>query len=78
MLNNFTPTFGETLMSITTTTVVIVATGAEFNIPGDRTPQEIVSSYGADIPGLANMDSETTVNGNVKTLTFRPRVGNKG
>lgn len=65
-------------MTITNTIIEVVSTGNEFNIPGDFTPEQLVATYGASIPGLASMQSEVQVNGTTKRVIFRPRTGTKG
>lgn len=65
-------------MAVGTTVVEIASTGQEYSIPGDRTPEQIVAAYTANIPGLGNMQSEVTVEGDTKRIVFRPRTGTKG
>jgi hypothetical protein len=62
------------------TKVVIVSTGASYTLPGtDWTAASVVSNFSETIPGIGAMDSEvaTDSDGN-KTITFRPKTGNKG
>jgi len=66
------------MATITTTVLEVVSTGQEFSIPGDYTPEQLVTTYGANVPGLASMQSEVSVSGSTKRVTFRPRTGNKG
>lgn len=65
-------------MAITSTKIVIVNTGREYNIPGDKTADEIIRDYAASIDNIGNMDNAVTVEGEVKTITFSPRTGTKG
>jgi hypothetical protein len=65
-------------MAVTTTIFEVVSSGQEFQIPGDWTPEQIVSTYSSNIPGLGNMTPEVTVEGDVKRIVFRPRTGTKG
>lgn len=69
-------------MAIVSTEIVIVPTDTAYSLPGDWEPSAIVSSYSANIPGLASMQStvttETRANGTVKIVTFTQRTGTKG
>lgn len=65
-------------MEITQTYVEIVGTGQEFNIPGDLTAAQFVSSYANVVAGLASMNPTTTVEGSTRRITFTQRTGNKG
>ena len=64
--------------SVTTTNIVIVSTDSEYNIPGDWTAEQIASNYASAIPGIGNMQAEVSVDGDVKTVTFKPKTGGKG
>lgn len=66
------------MATVTQTVFEVVSTGQEFTIPGDWTPETIVSTYSANIAGLNNMTPEVTVEGNTKHIVFRPRTGTKG
>jgi hypothetical protein len=65
-------------MAVNSTVMVIVATGQEFQIPGDWSAEQLVQTYGANIQGLSSMQSSIANNGDVKTVTFSPRTGTKG
>ena len=65
-------------MSISSTTVVISSTGAEYNLPGDQTVEAIKTIYGAAIPGLASMTAQEVVEDDVKVVTFSQATGTKG
>jgi len=69
-------------MAITSTTMVITSSDQTFSIPGDWSAAQLVASYSASIPGLAGfVPTETVatgVDGDVRTVTFSPRTGNKG
>lgn len=64
--------------AVSATNIVIVATDSEYNIPGDWTAEQIASNYASAIPGIGNMQAEVTIEGDVKTVTFKPRTGSKG
>ena len=66
------------MANISNTVIVIVSTDSEYKIPGDFSPEQIVANYAASIPGIGNMVAEVTVDGNEKTVTFKPRTGSKG
>lgn len=61
------------------TTIIVTNSGSEFNIPGLLSVQQVVSSYGESIPGLAGFNSEVEDDddGN-RTITFSARTGTKG
>ncbi len=65
-------------MAITNTNIVIVSTDTEYNIPGDWSAEQIATTYASQIPGIGNMVAETTIAGDTKTVTFKPRTGTKG
>jgi hypothetical protein len=69
-------------MAVTSTIMVITQSDQTFNIPGDWSVAQLVASYSAAIPGLAGfVPTETIatgVDGDVRTVTFSPRTGNKG
>lgn len=66
-------------MAVETTVFSVVSTGQEFGpIPGDWSPEAIVSTYSSNIPGLASMQSVVTVEGTQKSIVFSPRTGTKG
>lgn len=69
-------------MAIFKTRIVIVSQDATYEIPGDYNQSSVIANYSGSIPGIANMTCEETVattpEGEVKTLTFRPRAGTKG
>jgi hypothetical protein len=61
------------------TTVIISTSGQEFNLPGTAwTADQVVSSFSASVPGIGSMQSEITMEGENKIITFRPRTGTKG
>jgi predicted regulator of Ras-like GTPase activity (Roadblock/LC7/MglB family) len=64
--------------AVASTNIVVVSTDTSYNIPGDWSAEQISSTYAAQIPGLSNMTAETTIVGDVKTVTFKPRTGTKG
>lgn len=66
------------MSAITRTVFEVQSTGQEFDIPGDFTADQIVSSYQGNIPGLANMQSVVREEGDTRTITFSPRTGTKG
>ena len=65
-------------MAVTNTNIVIVSTDTQYNIPGDWSAEQVASTYAASIPGIGSMVAETSVSGDVKTITFKPRTGTKG
>lgn len=74
---SFKPRTG-TKGAIASTNIVVVSTDTSYNIPGDWTSEQIAATYAAQIPGLSNMTAETSIVGDVKTVTFKPRTGTKG
>jgi hypothetical protein len=66
------------MANISNTVIIIVSTDSEYKIPGDFSPEQIVANYSSSIPGIGNMVAEVTVDGNEKTVTFKPRTGSKG
>jgi hypothetical protein len=66
------------MSEVTQTVFEVVSTGQEFSVPGNWTPEQIVSSYSAHISGLGSMASEVTTEGDTKRIVFRPRTGTKG
>lgn len=66
------------MSQITRTVFEVQSTGQEFDIPGDFTADQIVSSYSGNIPGLANMQAQVREEGDTRTITFSPRTGTKG
>lgn len=66
------------MATITTTNFTVVSTGQTFSVPGEWDAPALVNMYSATVPGLANMDSQVQDEGNVRTVTFRPRTGTKG
>ena len=62
------------------TIVVITTSGQEYSLPGTAwTPEQIVNTYAASVPGIGSMASEVETNANGdKVVTFRPRTGSKG
>lgn len=65
-------------MSISATRMVISTSGQTFEIPGDFSAQQLVSMYGASVPGLTELQATTATAGSVRTVTFSPRQGSKG
>jgi hypothetical protein len=65
-------------MTITSTVIEIVSSGQHFNIPGDMAPEAVINAYSDTIQGLRNMEHTTTIVGDQKTITFKPRTGTKG
>ena len=66
------------MANISNTVIVIVSTDSEYRIPGDWSAEQIASNYAASIPGIGNMQAEVSVDGDVKTVTFKPKTGGKG
>jgi hypothetical protein len=62
------------------TIVVISTSGQEYQLPGlTWTPEQVVSTYSASVPGIGSMTPEVTTDANGdKRITFRPRTGTKG
>ena len=61
------------------TLVIISTSGQEFTLPGvNWTADQVVSSFAASVPGLAQMASTIETQGEDKVITFRPRTGTKG
>ena len=62
------------------TIVNITTSGQEYTLPGTSwTPEQIVNTYAASVPGIGSMDAEVRTNDNGdKVVTFRPRTGTKG
>jgi Trk-type K+ transport system membrane component len=65
-------------MAITTTNFSVVSTGQSFSIPGAWDAAALVNMYSSTINGLGSMDSAVTEEGDIRTVTFRPRTGTKG
>lgn len=65
-------------MTITETKFDVVSSGQSYSIPGEWTAAQIVNMYSATIPGLSNMESSSVDEGNIRTITFRPKTGTKG
>lgn len=69
-------------MAVTQTILSIPSQDQSFQIPGDWSAAQVRSMYAAQLPYLANMvDSTSTAagaDGDVKTITFTQRTGNKG
>lgn len=67
-------------MAVSVTIFEVVSTGQEYSVPGDRTPEQLVAAYSANVPGLSGMQSEVTFedDGATKRVVFRPRTGTKG
>jgi len=61
-----------------TTTVNIPGRAPITNIPGTKTPAQIISMYGSEITALRTMDHCVNTQGNVTTIDFRHRTGTKG
>lgn len=66
------------MSQITQTVFEVQSTGQEFQIPGDFSVDQIVSSYSSNIPGLGSMQASVSEEGEVRTITFSPRTGTKG
>ena len=65
------------------TIIVVPSQDASYQLNGiNWTSAQIVLNYASDIPGIGTMTCTeslaTTADGQVKTMTFQPRVGNKG
>ena len=61
------------------TVVTIVSTGAEYTLPGTQwTVESVVSNFADSVPGIGSMQSEVTMDGENKLISFRPRTGTKG
>lgn len=65
-------------MTIQNTVFEVQSTGQEYDIPGDFSVDQIVSSYSANIPGLGNMQANVREEGSTRYITFSPRTGTKG
>ena len=69
-------------MTIVKTEIVVVSLDTTYQIPGDWTSAQVVANYAASIQGLAAMQVEESIEtrdeGQVKVLTFHPKVGGKG
>lgn len=65
-------------MAINRTIIRVPSQDAAYDVPGDLSTAQIKQYYSATIQGLANMDATETVNGDVRTVTFTQRSGNKG
>jgi hypothetical protein len=70
------------MATIVRTEVIVTSNDTDYQIPGDWTPQQLITNYSASIPGLANMTYENRVEerdiGSVRVVTFKPRTGTKG
>ena len=61
------------------TIVIIQTSDQEFTLPGTQwTAEQVITSFSANVPGIANMAYEETTSGDDKVFTFRPRTGTKG
>lgn len=69
-------------MAIVKTEIVVPSQDARYSVPGNFTPDYIKQAYATDFPGIGQMSVteaiETRVEGEVKVLTFKPKVGEKG
>lgn len=69
-------------MAVTTTNMIITATDQSFAVPGDWSAAQLVANYSSQLPGLANYayteSVATGADGDVRTVTFTPKTGNKG
>jgi hypothetical protein len=69
--------------NIVRTELIVTSNDTDYQIPGDWTPQQLVTNYQSSIPGLANMTYEQRTEyreglGNVRVVTFKPKTGTKG
>lgn len=68
--------------NIVRTELIVTTNDSDYQIPGDWTPQQLITNYSASIPGLANMTFTEEVQqrdiGAVRVVTFKPRTGTKG
>ncbi len=66
------------------TELVITTNDTDYQVPGDMSPQALITAYGASIPGLSSMVHESReeyradLGGYVRVVTFKPRTGTKG
>lgn len=61
------------------TRVIIPSHGKNFTIPGDKDAEWVKTEFSDNIADLDAMTAEESYNGSEsKTLTFKPRTGNKG
>lgn len=72
-----------TATNIVRTELIVTTNDTDYQVPGDMSAQQLITAYGASIPGLSNMTHETRVEyregvGNVRVVTFKPRTGTKG
>jgi hypothetical protein len=69
-------------MAIVKTEFTVLNADSTYQIPGDWSAAQIVANYSTQVPGIANMVAEETVEtraeGEVKVITFKPRTGTKG
>lgn len=69
-------------MAAIKTIVSVPSQDARYELPGEWNAQGVRNSYAADLPYLSNMTETlsrtTTEQGEVLTITFAPRTGNKG
>lgn len=68
---------------ITKTIISIPSVSQRFEVPGDYSPEALQSMYGSQIEGLSTMTASSNtvaagVDGDVRTVVFSPRVGQKG
>lgn len=68
---------------IVRTELIVTTNDSDYQVPGDMSPTQLITAYGASIPGLSNMAYEERVEfrdgiGNVRVVTFKPRTGTKG
>ena len=69
--------------TIVRTEIIITSSDTDFTIPGDMTPEALVTAYSSQISGLSNMAFTSRVEeranvGTVRVVTFSPKTGTKG
>jgi PRTRC genetic system protein C len=60
------------------TVILVPSTNIHISVGQTLTADEVKATYSAAVPGISQMDVETTREGETVTYTFRPRTGTKG
>jgi len=61
------------------TKVVVANSGQSYTLPGTHwTSQQVAGAFSDNVPGIASMQSDETMENGDKVFTFRPRTGTKG
>lgn len=68
--------------AVVRTEIIVTTNDTDYQVPGDMSPQQVITAYSSSIPGLSNMTYEERIEnrdiGQVRVITFKPRTGTKG